>query len=169
MAGGDDAARVSAAADALREGLGVDSDDEAAAAEPPPAPAASEAGGAARGEGGGAPTSLAAQVEQLKETIDGLKAALHAERTTVRDKDMQIHKLLAERDLVVGAHPPGAACFSRGARILAGCCAHAPRCAAPSARCGRSRGRTRHATHYARLRNARRAACSAAAEPVTRR
>ena len=127
MAGGDDAARASAAADALREGLGVDSDDEAAAAEPPPLPASSDAGAAARGEGGGAPASLAAQVEQLKETIDGLKAALHAERTTVRDKDVQIHKLLAERDLVVGARPPGAARCRRGARPRAGCCASATR------------------------------------------
>ena len=119
----DSAARAAAAADALREGLGVDSDDDdVAAAEPPapPAAAAADAGGST-----GAPSSLSEQVEQLKEVIDGLKAALHAERATVRDKDVQIHKLLAERDMVVGARRArDAACFARRrgrARVL---CAH---------------------------------------------
>jgi hypothetical protein len=106
MAGGDDAARASAAADALREGLCVDSDDDAAAAEPPAPPPGATAGGA---EPEGGPPTPAEQVEQLKEVIDGLKAALHAERATVRDKDVQIHKLLAERDLVVGARRAGRA------------------------------------------------------------
>lgn len=118
MGGDDAAARASAAVDALREGLGIDSDDEAAAAEPPaPPPASADAPASARDPG---PPSLATQVEQLKEVIDGLKAALHAERATVRDKDVQLHKLLAERDMVVGARrAPRAACVaSLAARVL---------------------------------------------------
>ena len=120
MAGGDDAARASAAADALREGLCVDSDDDAVAAEPPAPPPGAAAGGAE--SAGGAPTP-AEQVEQLKEVIDGLKAALHAERATVRDKDVQIHKLLAERDLVVGARRAGhAARGGAASKRRGGCC-----------------------------------------------
>jgi hypothetical protein len=45
-------------------------------------------------------------VDQLKEVIDSLKASLHAERQSAADKDVQIHKLLAERDFVVGAFLP---------------------------------------------------------------
>jgi hypothetical protein len=124
MAGGDDAARASAAADALREGLCVDSDDDAAAAEPPAPPPGATAGGA---EPEGGPPTPAEQVEQLKEVIDGLKAALHAERATVRDKDVQIHKLLAERDLVVGARRAGRARAGQRREQMPGCCV---RCAA---------------------------------------
>lgn len=73
-----------------REGLSVDSDDEAEAARPsPPGP----------GE--------LSSVEELKNTIDSLRDALHAEKASSREKDVQIHKLLAERDMVVGASQPG--------------------------------------------------------------
>ena len=42
-------------------------------------------------------------IDTLKEVIDSLKAALHTERKNAADKDVQVHKLLAERDFVVGA------------------------------------------------------------------
>ena len=75
------------------EGLvGSDSDDE-------------EPGGAAGASG--TATSDAERIEQLKEMLDSLKASLHAERASCKDKDVQIHRLLAERDLVVGAHSAG--------------------------------------------------------------
>jgi len=78
---------------APREGLSVDSDDEAEAAQ-------CSAGPERPGE------PLLSSVEVLKGTIDSLREALHAEKASSREKDVQIHRLLAERDMIVGASQP---------------------------------------------------------------
>jgi hypothetical protein len=152
---GGKAGAAAAAAPPQREGLVDDDDDDesddkdaaAAAAAPPPPLRASGPGGAsgeagAGGSGSGAGGSVsgsanaspAAQIEALKNVIDELKAALHAERMSSREMDVMVHKLLAERDIVVGASrfslPVARASLMRtgavqaacGARVLRGAC-----------------------------------------------
>ena len=42
-------------------------------------------------------------MDSLRAVLDDLKECLHAEKAAGRDKDVQLHKLRAERDIVVGA------------------------------------------------------------------
>jgi len=104
-ASGDDAPGVPPTQrPALAEGLVQgDSDDDVPVGDSAPSgahsiPASDPGAGASGGSG-----SLEDRVDQLKEVIDSLKASLHAERQSAADKDVQIHKLLEERDFVVGA------------------------------------------------------------------
>jgi hypothetical protein len=155
---GDAASVHKEAPAAPREGLCDDSDDDAAELAAPPPPASGAPAGGADGAKGGDSGAPLSQEEQLKEQIDSLKAALHAERASGRDKDVQIHKLLAERDMVVGAC--GAGRPSLGRAHLGGLpCASVLRVF----RAGNATRAQRQATHAA-LASARCRGCAAASQ-----
>lgn len=92
------------AAPVEREGLLPDEADDtdspvASHVVPPFVPGGGDPGAGSSGSGRGQEH----MIDTLKEVIDSLKAALHTERKNAADKDVQVHKLLAERDFVVGA------------------------------------------------------------------
>jgi len=57
-------------------------------------------------------------VSSLKEVLDSLKAALHSEKASGREKEVQLHKALAERDIVVGEHRRAARAEVEAAQAL---------------------------------------------------